>query len=112
MNWSQEGTICPGCGGAGRHSPRYPAALCEKCVETLRCAGRPVELSNETILGTGVRIENSDGRLPDNASLFAHGLECRAREAHSGGIVVQPAEAWGIPGKTTALPERFRIPSV
>ncbi len=35
IDWKRDGSICPICGGEGRHSKRYPAALCRLCEEEL-----------------------------------------------------------------------------
>ena len=94
MDWSIDGSVCPACGGEGRGVPRYPAALCYSCVSDLVDeAGRKVELANEDLWG-GVRISVGDTVLSKDAKLFVNGIECRAREARFGGVVVQPVEAW------------------
>jgi ADP-ribosyl-[dinitrogen reductase] hydrolase len=96
--WREDGSVCPVCGGVGRGSRRYPAALCGACVGTLVDGdGRPVRLGNTGPLGTGLAIAAGGQTVEDGAEdlpLFAGGVDCRAREAHFGGVVVQPLAAW------------------
>ena len=88
-----DGSLCPTCGGAGRRSPRYPAALCHSCENMLiDAAGRKATLFNEDFWG-GVRVEAGGDTLPREAPLFVNGIEYRAREARFGGVVVQRVEA-------------------
>lgn len=90
---------CPVCRGPGRHSERYPAALCADCVERLVDGqGRAVTLLNTDPLGYGLRIAAGNDVVErtaaDTLPLFCDGVECRAREARFGGVVVQPRAAW------------------
>jgi len=57
------------------------------------CSGRRVEISNADTW-SGVRIDFGDTQLPEDTPLFVNGIECQAREAHLGGIVIQPVAAW------------------
>jgi hypothetical protein len=42
-SWKPDGSICPTCGGAGRNSERYPAAICENCeISVLDDHGNPL----------------------------------------------------------------------
>jgi hypothetical protein len=94
MNWNMDGSICPSCGGKGRHSPRYFAAICRKCEELVTDAtGQKVDVSNADIW-SGVRIDMSGKILAEDTALFVNGIECQAREARFGGIVIQPVTAW------------------
>ena len=95
----QPGATCPVCRGAGRRSARYPAALCPACVARLVDGkGRAVTLSNTGPLGHGLQVvAGADMREEGDAAalpLFCDGVECRAREARFGGVVVQPLAAW------------------
>ena len=90
---------CPVCQGPGRRSERYPAALCPACVERLvDREGRTVALFNTDPLGHGLRIaagiDAVEGTAAETLPLFCDGVECRAREARFGGVVVQPRAAW------------------
>ena len=96
--WTSDGGLCPICAGIGRGSIRYPAALCESCAaRVVDEGGNPVQLFNEGFSG-GLEIRTHDGtfRSPksEEIPLFANGVECRAREHHFGGVVIQPIEAW------------------
>jgi ADP-ribosyl-[dinitrogen reductase] hydrolase len=94
MNWNMDGSICPACGGKGRHIQRYFGAICRPCEKLVTDAdGRPVNVSNEDIW-RGVRVKSGDTVLPKDTRLFINGIECQAREAHFGGIVIQPVAAW------------------
>jgi hypothetical protein len=57
-----------------------------------------LRFSNEEGLGYGVLITSGDtvkrGAEAENAALFVNGVVCRAKEAHFGGVVVQPLCAW------------------
>lgn len=95
MQWNVDGSVCPACGGIGRGSPRYPAALCYSCeADLIDESGRAVQVSNSD-MWSGVEIRASQSTLPKDTRLFVNGIECRAREARFGGIVVQPLAAWG-----------------
>ncbi len=101
MNWSSDGSICPGCGGAGRNSKRYPAALCRFCELELVDEGGKKAIIKGGIAeegaapwGTGLIIEVEGEKFPGNTPIYMKGTKCRAREAHLGGIVIQPVEVW------------------
>jgi hypothetical protein len=96
--WRSDGSICPSCGGKGRESTRYPAALCESCQAlVVDIFGRPVQLFNEAFSG-GLMIVTENQKLTSNDAenfpLFVRGVECRAQEHRIGGVVVQPVDAW------------------
>lgn len=98
MKWKPDWSVCPICGGAGRDSKRYPAALCETCVEGLvDIQGRGVQVFNEGFSG-GLLIKIGEttvtGEAAAQTAFFVRGVECRAREHRFGGIVVQPRGAW------------------
>ena len=98
ITWSPDGNRCPICEGVGRGSTRYPAALCESCQTSIvDASGNGVQLFNEGFSG-GLEIVTSAGthRSSDAEafSLYANGIECRAKEHKFGGVVVQPIEAW------------------
>jgi hypothetical protein len=101
MKWAADGSVCPACGGIGRKSARYPAALCRSCEnELVDAQGRKATAQGakakpgEAPWGTGLVIEVAGQELPEDTPIYARGVECRAREGHIGGIVVQPVEAW------------------
>ncbi len=97
MNWAADGSVCPTCGGEGRNSKRYPAALCGSC-EGLRVdkQGRKIAFSSggNDPWGGDILIEVAGSTFPGTTSILSNGNECQAREAHFGGIVVQPLEVW------------------
>jgi len=98
LSWKPDGSVCPTCGGAGRNSERYPAAICENCeMSVLDDHGKPVKLYNESMSG-GLLIESGKRRLTgeqaETLPLFVKGNECRAREHRFGGVVIQPVGAW------------------
>ena len=91
VKWSPDGSLCPACGERGRNSPRYPAALCERCVsELVDRQGRPARARNagEGAFGGGLLIEVDGKNVPEDTPLFARGIECRAKEAYFGGVVI------------------------
>jgi hypothetical protein len=59
--------------------------------------GNLVELANEAFSGgleitvAGRTIRSSEAK---RFSLYANGIECRAREYRFGGVVVQPLRVW------------------
>ena len=96
--WRKDGSVCPTCGGVGRKSTRYPAALCEVCQAAVSdSSGKSVQLFNEGFSG-GLQIVTHAHTLvgsdAENLPLFVNGIECRAREHRFGGVVVQPIDAW------------------
>jgi hypothetical protein len=96
--WREDGSLCPTCGGIGRKSTRYPAALCEACqADVVDSAGLPVQLFNEDFTG-GLKIithiRTYVGSGAENLALYVNGIECRAQEHRFGGVVVQPVDAW------------------
>ena len=97
MKWKADGSCCPICCGQGRHEERYPAALCRSCQKRVVDAhGNSVGFFNESLSG-GLLIKSANRKaVPDPASqpIFCNGIECRARQARFGGVVVQPLEAW------------------
>lgn len=108
--WRPGGEICPVCGGEGRGSISYPAAICRDCEARLvDWAARPVEVTNTSLLGTGIQVSNGDDVIvDDDTPLFVDGIACWAREARLGGVVVQPVAAWLAPPfpKTTQSPRK------
>jgi hypothetical protein len=97
--WRKDGGLCPTCGGNGRKSIRYPAALCELCrAAVVDSAGLPVQLFNEDFSGCGLRIvtrvRTYVGSDAENLALYVNNIECRAQEHRFGGVVVQPVDAW------------------
>lgn len=96
--WRKDGSLCPTCGGIGRRSTRYPAALCELCqAAVVDAAGRPVQLFNEGFSGGLKIVTHTDTLVGSDAEkfpLYAKGVECRASEHRFGGIVIQPVDAW------------------
>jgi ADP-ribosyl-[dinitrogen reductase] hydrolase len=88
---------CPICGTPRPHSPRYPNHVCATCVErAVDGDGRPLEFFNPELLGgfaaayrgTGERLSTPR----DEQECRIDGVRCLAREAHFGGIVVEPVE--------------------
>jgi hypothetical protein len=97
MHWVADGSVCPICGGPGRNSKRYPAALCRSCEGTLvGRQGRKITFSaaGSDPWGGDIRIEVEGTTFSGTTSIFSNGIECQAREAHLRGMVVQPLEAW------------------
>jgi len=94
--WRPGGELCPACGGEGRGSISYPAAICRDCEARLvDWAGRPVDITNTSFLGTGIQVSNGeDVIVDDDTPIFIDGIACWAREARFGGVVVQPVAGW------------------
>ena len=88
---------CPTCRAPRPHSPRYPRAICARCVaRAVDGAGRPLAFSNRfpESLG-GFRAAYADTGEPvetpgDVCLCYVDGVRCRAREAYFGGVVVEP----------------------
>lgn len=94
MNWHVDGSVCPTCGGNGRNSQRYFAAICRACEEIVTDgSGQKVDVSNADNW-SGVRINGAGKTVPEESTLVVNGIKCQAREAHFGGIVIQPVAAW------------------
>jgi hypothetical protein len=105
LHWKLDGSVCPTCGGSGRNSERYPAAVCQNCeASVLDGHGKTVKLFNDSMSG-GLLIMSGKrrltGALAERLPLFVKGIECRAREHRFGGVVLQPAGAW----KASETPE-------
>lgn len=94
--WRPGGEMCPVCGGEGRGSISYPAAICRDCEASLvDWAGQPVDVTSTSFLGTGIQISNGeDVVVDDDTPIFVDGIACWAREARFGGVVVQPVAGW------------------
>jgi hypothetical protein len=98
LPWKPDGSVCPTCGGPGRHSVRYPAAVCHDCeTSVVDGLGKTVKLYNQSMSG-GLLIVSDEAQLmgapAEREPLFIKGIECRAREHRLGGVVLQPVEAW------------------
>lgn len=96
VKWRRGGGICPVCGGTGRGSISYPAAICRDCEARLvDRAGRPIDVANSSLLGAGIQISNGDDvHLDAGTPIFVDEVACWAREARLGGVVVQPVAGW------------------
>lgn len=97
-SWLADGSICPVCGGSGRRSARHPGALCRQCqAAVVDSDGHLVEMANEGFSG-GLEITVGNRKIKSSEaerfSMYANGIECRAREYRFGGVVVQPAGVW------------------
>jgi hypothetical protein len=96
VTWRPGGEMCPVCEGEGRRSISYPAAICRDCETRLvDWAGRPVDIANTSLLGTGIQVSNDEEVVvDDDTPIFVDGITCWAREARFGGVVVQPVASW------------------
>lgn len=106
VTWRPGGEMCPVCGGEGRGSISYPAAICRDCEARLvDWAGQPVDVTSTSFLGTGIQVSNGeDVVVDDDTPIFVDGIECWAREARFGGVVVQPVAGWLKPPFPTETP--------
>lgn len=90
---------CPICGKAVQHSLRYPHYLCGDCSKLLTDAeGRPITLRTVSQSVAGAYGEYEDGlrteleaNTPYSVIVHCDGVRCQAREAYTGGIVIEPA---------------------
>lgn len=95
---------CQVCGASRPHWPRYPNRLCERCVEAATDeGGRGLEFRNEDLWGgvsawrrdSGERVENPIKGPGQGIMCRVSGVDCVAREARMGGIVVELAGGAG-----------------
>lgn len=93
-----ETQTCPICGASVTPSVRYPAYLCQSCMERATAIdGRPIGFSNlcrnettgEYYMGYAARYKDDDATY-DSHDCLVDGIPCRASEAYMGGIVVIP----------------------
>ena len=89
--------ICPHCGGPAEYqSARYPRALCHACCERATdLASRPVTMGNVAMSGGFVAHHRDDGSVCEQlgemgGTVLVDGVRHTAREAHMGGVVVEP----------------------
>ena len=70
---------------------RYPNHVCHACaLRAVASDGRPVRFTNVSISG-GIAGMHSDTCEPyDSTRCWIDGVECEAREAKFGGIVIRP----------------------
>ena len=82
---------CPLCGSAVAENPRYPAYVCERCVDKASSAtGRRVRYYNIDMSGGCEGQYEDDGSPYPSSRCWIDNTECRAEEARFGGIVIQP----------------------
>jgi hypothetical protein len=98
---------CPICGAPRPHSVRYPDHVCAACVERATDeGGRGLTFFNSDLLGGFAAAYRDTGdRLAtprDDQACRIDGVPCVAREAHFGGIVVQPMPRSGEPDSVLA----------
>lgn len=110
VEWSPDGRVCPICGGPGRESQSYPAAMCRDCEGRLvDWTGRPVRVGNSSFIGTGTEVWNGEESIVDeDTPIFVDGICCWAREVRWGGIAVQPVAAWLQPICPVDDPDRMK----
>lgn len=110
VGWRPGGEICPVCGGEGRGSVSYPAAICRDCEGRLvDWADRPVDITNTSFLGTGIQVSNGEDVVAnDDTPIFVDGIACWAREARFGGVVVQPVAGWLMPPFPSDTPDECK----
>ena len=79
---------CPICHAEVRENPRYPRYLCWTCRKRVTAAdGRLIEFFD---VPDGLKARYADtGEAYHKDMVFVDGIECRAREAHFGGVVIQ-----------------------
>lgn len=82
---------CPICLNKTDYSTRYPNQICHDCVRKLNDEnGNPIQFSNITILGQGVKGRYKDADREYNSHIcYVNGTRCKAAEHHFGGIVVE-----------------------
>lgn len=89
---------CPICGVGLPVFVRHPNYVCRSCaLRTVSASGRPVRFNNESISGGLVATFADNGETHDAVRCWIDGVECEAREAKFGGIVIQPVERDGPP---------------
>lgn len=92
---------CPVCGQHVSYgNPRYPQHLCGTCYQrTFAADGRAVCFTNvspaDALPGMSTRAFYRDTAEPYARELcYVDGIACVAREAHLGGVAIQPLSAW------------------
>lgn len=83
----------PICSAGIDSRPRYLRYVCRPCSQRATDVnGRPVEFFNVDMSG-GIEGRYRDSSEPyEDQTCYIDGIECRADEAHMGGIVIQPKE--------------------
>lgn len=72
-------------------SARYPRRVCLECVERAQSVrGRRVRFGAEVPFGPIVGRYVATGKRYDKDECFIDGVRCRVREAHFGGLVIEP----------------------
>ena len=86
-----QASSCPICKGPVRFSERYPKQVCPQCAARAQDGhGRPLKFRN-THLSGGFEANYADGECETYPSHMCtiDGVECKADEAHLGGIVIE-----------------------
>lgn len=87
-------TQCPACGSEQKAIPRYPNYVCRSCAQNPQDEeGRSLSIVNANT-EDGLSITYAATK-EERASriVFIRGVRCRAKDAHFGGVVIQPTEA-------------------
>lgn len=84
--------FCPICKTEVELSTRYPDYVCNDCFEkTKDSKGRSVSFYNPGFFGQGCEGRyNDDNSKYKGTTCFIDNIECVAKEAYFGGIVIQP----------------------
>jgi hypothetical protein len=95
---SEEKQLCPCCTSNVQPNPRYTAYVCRDCVALAKAPdGRAVIFNNvnpsdalPNMSVAGSYVISDEVYASDLCTI--RGLECQAREARFGGVVIQPIE--------------------
>lgn len=85
--------ICPICLQEVTVSDRYPNYVCRNCVATAKTSdGRSLQFFNVGLWGGFQAVYSDTKERYESHICYINNVECRADEAHFGGIVVQPTK--------------------
>jgi len=82
---------CPICKATVANSGRYPKYICSQCSEKITDkSGEQICFANTELLGYGCQgyYKKNDKKYNSNFC-YVNGIECYAKEAYFGGIVIE-----------------------
>jgi len=85
--------LCPICSESLSTLKRYPLRICWKCINRATDSqGRPVAFFNVNIFGGCKGSYRDTSKAYDSEICYIDGIECIAKEAYFGGIVIQKTQ--------------------
>lgn len=85
---------CPVCECELRPNPRYPDHLCRDCAaKAVAPDGRALKFGNVSFSGGFIAHFADTGEVHDSNLCFVEGVQCWAKGAYFGGIVVRPTRS-------------------